>query len=291
MPTVRAESVPLHTSSYNNNNPSYTSRAQSEHPSSYQTQSTFTNYAPHPSHSHQQPQQQPQSTYYRQYPTTYPLPTNRHQFHPNNAFQANSTNNSRCTTQFPLPPPRESRREESQQHNHFHQQQPIQQHIACPATPIAYINNNPNSPLPNATVIGQGQSVHPSHSHPMFAYHNNNNHNHIANLISSNGGGAPSTVVSNNQLNHNSNHHAITSANINTLPPLSNLASIPPAPTASPPLNNHHNNSPANNCNALNNVSQGNNHNGNVYSSQQTTLNNQVPPGNRANNYWDNFRR
>ena len=24
---------------------------------------------------------------------------------------------------------------------------------------------------------------------------------------------------------------------------------------------------------------------------EQTQLNNQVPPGNRANNYWDNFRR
>lgn len=79
-------------------------------------------------------------------------------------------------------------------------------------------------------------------------------------------------------IHHNNNTAATNNANINNLHQqnLTNVAASAAAPTTSTAVTS-------------NNIANMNN--SRAYSPQVPALNNQVPPGNRANNYWDNFRR
>lgn len=104
-------------------------------------------------------------------------------------------------------------------------------------------------------------------------------------------------------------HNSSSAASASMYSNLNNAAqSVPPPPTTlfnneiptpqspvvggsgpAPIFMHHHNNSiHQNNVNLRTQNQQQQHHHSNISGS---TLNNQVPPGNRANNYWDNFRR
>lgn len=81
-------------------------------------------------------------------------------------------------------------------------------------------------------------------------------------------------------MHHNNNTAVSNNANINNL---HQQNAVVPASAALPTSNA-----------AIvtnNNAAAANNNNSRAFNAQVPALNNQVPPGNRANNYWDNFRR
>lgn len=136
--------------------------------------------------------------------------------------------------------------------------------------PPAILNNDPNSPLLQSGGGGMNQHHQQQHHHqhqqsqptspPMFI-HNNNQHHPIG------GANLNGNSVINNQLHNHQQQNVVAAA----------TAAAAAAAAA-----------------AASSSTGGNNNSVNDFSpsvSVAPALNNQVPPGNRANNYWDNFRR
>lgn len=187
-----------------------------------------------------------------------------------------------CTNQAPFLP-----RAQSEQPNFasFSQQTPSsgspfrQYSNTCQTSPL--YRSAPASRILRHNSILNGRSVNPvyyetdHHQYP-------NNYLNTRDLSSSD---TSSTLLNNDPppiyMHHNNNTSASNNANIN------NLHQNLPNNIASGVINST--SSPLSNINGSNSTN-----NSRVYSptvSHTPALNNQVAPGNRANNYWDNFRR
>ena len=198
-----------------------------------------------------QPQQN--QTPFRQLPCVFPIQINRNNTNRSASVVASTSTYNRF--------PNNNQSGANNFQNEAQQQRPL--------------NNVPIPLNPNQIVSSQNHAQSSSYTH----YHHNNNTTAAA---------AAAAVA--NSINLNTNNNNNNNNNLNN------------AVTSSCSSNNINSNSNNNNNNNINNqlhhqhnlaaaAVSSNSNAGPTANNGSAALNNQVPPGNRANNYWDNFRR